>query len=104
MKRSRSLAALLVALSPLLAPRIAAAADATLAAPAGRGQQALALRIEAAGVRVKVCASGACEAEGGAVIAAPDEARAALPRATATLRELVGGRPIARVDVPLAEG
>ena len=103
MKRSRSLPALLVAFSPLLAPRIAAA-DATLAAPAGHGQQAMAVRVEAAGVRVKVCVSGPCEADGGAVIAVPDEAKAALPRGTATLRELSGGRRVARVDVPLEKG
>ncbi len=103
MKRSRSLAALLVAFSPLLVPRIAAA-DAATFAPAGRGQQALAVRVEAAGVRVKVCASGACEAEGGAVIAVPDEAKAALPRGAAALREIEGGRRIVRVDLPLEKG
>ena len=103
MKRSRSLAALLVAFSPLLVPRIAAA-DATTFAPAGRGQQALAVRVEAAGVRARVCASGACEAEGGAVIAVPDEAREALSRGAAALREIEGGRRIVRVDLPLEKG
>ncbi len=100
MLRSRSLAALALACSSLLAPRIASAAGA-VSSPAGHGQQAIAVRIEAAGVRVKVCASGACEADGGAVIAVPDDVKSATPSATAGLREIGSGRQIVRVDFPV---
>ena len=103
MKRSRSLAALLVACSPLVAPRIAAA-DATLSPPAGHGQQAMAVRVDAGGVRVKVCASGKCEPDGGALIAVPDEVRATSAKATLALREIGGGRQIVRADFPIEKG
>jgi hypothetical protein len=103
MKRHRSLAALFVACSPLLAPRIAAA-DATLSPPAGHGQQAMAVRVEAGGVRVKVCASGKCDPEGGALIAALDEVKAASAKATLALREIGGGKQIVRADFPVERG
>jgi HEAT repeat protein len=100
MKRSRSLAALVLALSPLLAPRIAAA-DPSSFSPGGHGQQAMAVRVEAAGVRVKVCASGKCEPDGGAVLAVPDEVKASISRASLKPSELGLGRQIVRVDFPL---
>lgn len=102
MKRSfsPSLFALLLALSPLFTSQIAAA-DPAATSPSGHGQQALAVRVEAAGVRVKVCASGACAEGGGATLAIPDEARAAAPRASVKVSELVGGRRLVRVDFPL---
>jgi hypothetical protein len=102
MKRSRSLAALVVAFSPLLAPAVASAAPTGLIVAAGHGQQAIAVTPDAAGVRVNVCASGPCSADGGAVIAAPDAAKASLAGARVSPIELAGGKRIVRVDVPLA--
>jgi hypothetical protein len=103
MKRSRSLAALALALSPLLAPRIAAA-DPLLSTAGGHGQQALGVRVEAGGVRVKVCASGKCAPDGGAAIALPDEVKGSIAGATVKSSALTSGREIVRVDVPVEKG
>ena len=101
MKRSRSLAALALALSPLFAPARALAAPTGLTVAVAHGQQAIAALPDAAGVRVKVCAANPCSADGGAVIAAPDAAKASLAGMTMAPIELAGGRLVVRVDVPI---
>ncbi|MEP7122443.1 MAG: HEAT repeat domain-containing protein [Byssovorax sp.] len=103
MKRSRSLAALALALSSIFAPRIAAA-DPLIATAGGHGQQALGVRVEAGGVRVKVCASGKCDPDSGAVIALGDEVKASIAGATVKSSVLTSGREIVRVDVPIEKG
>jgi HEAT repeats len=85
-----------------LAVAVPARADGglTLAVPAGPGQQSLALRIEAAGVRARACGAGPCSPDGGLLVAPPEGPAARLDQAKAVTVTLDGGRAVARVDVP----
>jgi HEAT repeat protein len=97
------LAPLVLAALALSAP--ARAESPALDVPAGPGQQALALRVEAGGVRVRACAAAPCTPEGGTLLAPPEGPKPSFAAAKAVVVTLVGGRAIARVDVPgLGEG
>ena len=95
----------LVALAALAvaAPAAAQGAGLALSIPGAAGQQALALRAEGGAVRARVCApGGACAPDGGALLPLPEDARPLLsrPGARATAVTLVGGRGVARVELP----
>jgi HEAT repeat protein len=91
----------LLATLALAAPAAAQPASLALTVPAGRGQQALALRAEGNAVRARVCAAGAgCTPDGGALLPLPEEVRALLPKAKATSVLLAGGRVLAHVELP----
>ncbi len=77
-----------------------AAGGASLAVPAGPGQQALALRVEAGGVRVHACSAAPCSPDGGPLVAPPEGPAPRLDQAKAVSLPLDGGRAVARVDVP----
>ncbi len=91
-------AAAFVAALLLAAP--ARAGGVSLAVPAGPGQEALALRVESAGVRARACAAAPCDADGGTLIAPPEGPAPRLDQAKAVSLTLEGGRTVARVDVP----
>lgn len=98
------LGSLAVALS--LAPGLARAASDTVAPP-GDGQPALAVRATAAGVLAHVCKGGkgaACDADGGALLELPDEARPLFAKAKAEVIPLEGRRSLVRLDAPADTG
>ena len=64
----------------------------------------MAVRVDSGGVHVKVCASGKCEADGGAVIVVPDEVKSTIAKATLALREIGGGKQLVRADFPVEKG
>src|SRR6185312_4259143 len=84
----------------LLISAPARAGGASLAVPAGPGQQALGLRVEAGGVRARACAAAPCDPEGGTLIAPPEGPATRIDQAKAVSLTLEGGRSVARVDVP----
>lgn len=92
-------ASLVLAALALAAPA-RAGGDVTASLPPGPGQQALGLRVEAGGVRVRACAAAPCAADGGSVIAAPQGPRPRFEEAKVTPLTLDGGRGVARVEVP----
>ncbi|APR81184.1 HEAT repeat protein [Minicystis rosea] len=85
----------------LAAPAKAQSSSLALNVPAGRGQQALALRAEGNAVRARVCASAAgCTPDGGALLPLPEDVRALLPKGKATTVMLAGGRALGHVELP----
>ena len=72
--RSPLHASLVLAALALAAPA-RAEVGLTTALPPGPGQQALGLRVEAGGVRVRACAAAPCAPDGGSVIAPPEGPR-----------------------------
>jgi hypothetical protein len=90
---------LFLAALALAAP--AQAAGPTLAVPAGPGQQALGLGVEAGGVRAHACAAAPCAPDGGVLLAPPaGPAKPLLDQAKLSVVALEGGRAVARADVP----
>lgn len=71
-------------------------------APAGHGQQALAVGLDGTGgLRARVCA-GTCSPDGGALLPVPDDARRGLSAAKLSTIELADGKLVVRADVPSA--
>jgi hypothetical protein len=99
MRRIATLLPLLAALAPAAA--FGQTSGLSFSAPAGRGQQALALRAEGGAVRAHVCAAAAgCTPDGGALLPLPEDVRALLPKATARTVTLAGGRVLVDVALP----
>src|SRR4051812_14893546 len=80
-----------------LAPALAAA-DGAVTAPAARGQQTLALKVDASGVAARVCAAP-CTADGAPAIELPEDARPLAADGRARVVELADGRHVARVEL-----
>ncbi len=105
MRRPLTILALTLAASTPLFPRVAhAAAPPSLTIPGASGQQALALRVEGAALRARVCGSGACEPDGGAALGLPEDVRPLVGNAALKRVELRSGRSVARLDVPGKDG
>jgi HEAT repeat protein len=76
------------------------AAGASIVVPAGSGQQALAVRAGPQGITARVCAGGACSAEGAARVQVPAEALPLLGKARATAVALADGKQVVRIEAP----
>lgn len=83
------------------APRAARAAGADLTAPAGGGQQALAVKVVGERLLAKVCAAAPCDASGGSPLALPEGFPVSGARARAV--DLPLGRRVVVVEVPAKE-
>jgi len=72
----------------------------TVTAPAGGGQQALAVRAGKGGVLAKLCASAAgCTADGGTALDVPEDVGPLVSNARASVVKLAGGKSVVRVEV-----
>jgi hypothetical protein len=90
----------LAVLSALLGSAVAEDARLSIVVPAGHGQQALAVRAEGEGVRVRVCAASACSADGGVMLPLPEDVRKLLGGARGREVELASGKRVLWIDVP----
>ena len=102
---SRNLRGLVVAAVALAASPVAAQSAAAVVAPAGPGQQALAVAVTKQGITAKLCAAAAgCSAAGGTSLSVPEDVAPLLEKGVATVVPLAGGKHIVRVEVTGAEG
>lgn len=81
-------------------PAARAAGPASLQVPAGAGQQALGVMIDAAGVRASACASGPCDAGGATPLPLAEGFQAAWADASLRRIDIGAGRSAALVSVP----
>ena len=84
---------------------LGAAHAAAVVAPAGPGQQALAVAVTKQGIVAKLCArETGCSADGGTSLAVPEDVMPLLGQGSATIVPLAGGSHVVRVEVSGAEG
>lgn len=101
MKRMCAWVSGFMVLSALSSAAAALPAGLSVVVPAGHGQQALAVRAEGDGVRARVCAAGACAADGGVMLPLPEDVRKLFPTgARGEAVELADGKRVLRIDVP----
>jgi HEAT repeat protein len=90
----------LISLSFIATASAQVAPGASASAPAAAGQQAIAVRAGPQGITARVCASGACSAEGGARVEVPAEVTPLLARARVGNIALADGKQVLRIEAP----
>ncbi|MGK4007114.1 HEAT repeat domain-containing protein [Sorangium sp. So ce1036] len=93
-------ALLLGALTSTAATASAAPGGASLSLPAAKGQQALAVQIDARGIVARACAGAPCAADGGEALPVPADVAPLLGGARAAAVTLAGGRQLAKIEAP----
>jgi hypothetical protein len=95
-------------LLPLISSSLALFASSAHADPqlsvTGRGTQVIALKVDGDKLVARVCASGACSADGGVTMDLPEEARGLLAKAKLSAVDVGDGRSIARLDAVAKDG